>query len=76
MHSVLMFDVMLYSPIPCLFVFLWVDEQVTEDPSNQPVENTEQELIEGKLCPWPLYLPHNVLYNHFDMFRINFDGNQ
>jgi hypothetical protein len=34
---------------------LWVDEQVTEDPGIQQVENTEQELIEGKLCPWPLF---------------------
>jgi hypothetical protein len=51
MHSILMFDVMLISPIPCLFVLLRVDEQVTEDPGTQQVETTEQELIEGKLCP-------------------------
>jgi hypothetical protein len=24
---------------------------VTEDPGTQQVENTEQELVEGKLCP-------------------------
>jgi hypothetical protein len=46
-----MFDVMLISPMPCLFVLLRVDEQVTEDPGTQQVETTEQELIEGKLCP-------------------------
>jgi hypothetical protein len=51
MHSVLMLDVMLISPISCLFVLLRVDEQVTEDPGTQLVETTEQELIEGKLCP-------------------------
>jgi hypothetical protein len=51
MHFVLMFVVMLISPIPCLFVLLRVDEQVTEDPDTQQVETTEQELIEGKLCP-------------------------
>jgi hypothetical protein len=51
MHYVLMFGVMLISPIPCLFVLLRVDEQATEDPSTQQVENTKQELIEGKLCP-------------------------
>jgi hypothetical protein len=45
MQFVLMFDVILILPIPCLFVLLRVDEQVTEEP------NTEQELIEGKLCP-------------------------
>jgi hypothetical protein len=37
--------------IPCLFVLLRVDEQVTEDPSVQRVEIAEQEIIEGKLCP-------------------------
>jgi hypothetical protein len=51
MHYVLLFDVMLISPISCLFVLLRVDEQVTEDPNTQQVETTEQELIEGKLCP-------------------------
>jgi hypothetical protein len=54
MHSVLMFDVMLVSPIPYLFVLFRVDEQVTEDPGTQQVENTEHELVEGKLCPLPL----------------------
>jgi hypothetical protein len=51
MYYVLMFGVMLISSIPCLFLLLRVDEQVTEDPGVQQVENTEQELIEGKLCP-------------------------
>jgi hypothetical protein len=69
-----MFGVMLISPIPCLFVLLRVDEQATEDPSTQQVENTKQELIEGKLCPWPLLFTNNVLYNHFSMIRLNFDG--
>jgi hypothetical protein len=46
-----MFDVMLIYPIPYLFVLLRVDEQVTEDPGTQQVENSKQELIEGKLCP-------------------------
>jgi hypothetical protein len=48
-----MFGVMLISLIPCLFVLLWVDEQATEDFGTRQVENTEQELVEGKLCPWP-----------------------
>ena len=51
MYFVLMFGVMLISRIPCLFVLLRVDEQVTEDPSVQQVEIAEQKLIEGKLCP-------------------------
>jgi hypothetical protein len=45
-----MFDMILISPIPCLFVLLRVDEPVTEDPGVQRVEVAEQELIEGKLC--------------------------
>jgi hypothetical protein len=51
MYSVLMFGVMLISPIPWLFVLLRVDEQLIEDPGTQQVEIVEQELIEGKLCP-------------------------
>jgi hypothetical protein len=49
-----MFGVMLISPIPCLFVLLRVNEQVTEDPGTQQEKNSNQELIEGKLCPWSL----------------------
>jgi hypothetical protein len=49
-----MFGVMLISRVPCLFVLLRVDEQATKDPGVQQVDNSEQELVEGKLCPWPL----------------------
>jgi hypothetical protein len=52
MHFVLLFGVMLISIIPCLFVLLQVDEQATEDPCLHQVETAEQELVEGKLCPW------------------------
>jgi hypothetical protein len=55
MQFVLIFVVMLISPIPCLFVLLRVDEQVTEEPGTQHVENTEHELVEGKLCPSSLF---------------------
>jgi hypothetical protein len=51
MHSVLLFDVMLISPVLCLFLLLRVDEKVTEDPGVQLVETAERELVEGKLCP-------------------------
>jgi hypothetical protein len=37
----LMFGVMLISPVPCLFVFLRVDEQATEDPGVQRMDNSE-----------------------------------
>jgi hypothetical protein len=46
-----MFGVMLILPIPCLFVLLWVDVQVTEEPGTQQGGNSEQELIEDKFCP-------------------------
>jgi hypothetical protein len=46
-----MFGVILISHITCLFVLLRVDEQVTEEPRTQQVENSEQELAKGKLCP-------------------------
>jgi hypothetical protein len=51
MHSILMFGVMLIFHIPCLFVLLRVNEQATVDLGTQQVENNEQELVEGKLCP-------------------------
>jgi hypothetical protein len=44
-----------------MFVLMRVDEQVIEDPGAQQIEVAEQELIEGKLCPWPLLLPNNIL---------------
>ena len=51
MHYISLFGVMLIFHVPCLFVLLRVDEQVIEEPGTQQVENTEQELVEGKLCP-------------------------
>jgi hypothetical protein len=51
MHYISLFGVMLISPVLCLFVLFWVEEQVIEDPGTQQVGTTEQELIEGKLCP-------------------------
>jgi hypothetical protein len=46
-----MFGVMLIYHVLCLFALLRVDEQATKDPGVQQVENTEHELVEGKLCP-------------------------
>jgi hypothetical protein len=51
MKYVLMFGVMLISPIQCLFVLSLVDEQVIEEPGAQQVKDSEQELADGKLCP-------------------------
>jgi hypothetical protein len=40
-----------------MFVLLRVDEQPIEDLGVQQVETSEQELVEGKLCPWlPLFI--------------------
>jgi hypothetical protein len=54
MHYISLFGVMLISHVLCLFVLFRVDEQVIKDPGAQQVETGEQELVEGKLCPWPL----------------------
>jgi hypothetical protein len=51
MYFVLMFGVMLISPVPCLFVLLRVDKQATKDLGAQQVSSAEQELVEGKLGP-------------------------
>jgi hypothetical protein len=48
-----------------------VDEQATEEPEVQQIEVAEQELVEGKLCPWsPLFLPSHALINHYDLHRL------
>jgi hypothetical protein len=51
MWLVIMFGVMLILSLHCLFVLLRVDEQVTEEPEAQQVEESKQELVEDKLCP-------------------------
>jgi hypothetical protein len=48
MHFVLLFGVMLISPILCLFVLLRVAKQATEDPGVQQEEIAGHELVEGK----------------------------
>jgi hypothetical protein len=40
MHYILMFGVMLISPMQCLFVLLRIDEQVIEEPGAQEIEET------------------------------------
>jgi hypothetical protein len=47
---------MLISAILWLFVLLRVDELATEDPGVQ------QELVESKLCPWPLNFLGSTCY--------------
>jgi hypothetical protein len=57
-----MFGMMLIFAILCMFVLMRVDEQATEDPGAQQIEVAEQELIEGKLCPWSLPFTQSCSY--------------
>jgi hypothetical protein len=50
-----MFGVMLIFVPILLFVLLQVDDQVTEEPEATQVEDSKQELAEGKLCPLSLF---------------------
>jgi hypothetical protein len=52
MQFVFMFGVMIIMSLHCLLVLLWVDEQVIEEPEAPQAEDSEQELVEGKVCPW------------------------
>jgi hypothetical protein len=45
MHFVLLFGVMLFFAILCMFVLMRVDEQATEDPGVHQVETAEQKLV-------------------------------
>jgi hypothetical protein len=51
-------------------VLMRVDEQATMESEVQQVEVAEQELIEGKLCPWSPLLPIHVLIIHNDLHRL------
>jgi hypothetical protein len=62
------------SLIPCLFVLRRVDELVAEDLGVQQVEVAERSLLKASCALDHFYLPNNVLYNHFIMHRLNFDG--
>jgi hypothetical protein len=62
MHSDLLFGVMLIFAILCMFVMMRVDEQATEESGVQQEETAEQELIEGKLCPWSLLFTQSCSY--------------
>jgi hypothetical protein len=69
MHYVLQFDVMLISPMPCLFVLLRVDEQMIEEPGTQQVENTSRSSLKDSCALDHFSLPNDVLYNYFGIFE-------
>jgi hypothetical protein len=67
MQFVLMFDVMLILPIPCLFVLLRIAVRS---------ENLEEQVGTWNLESQPscafdqFFLPNNVLINHNDLYRL------
>jgi hypothetical protein len=62
MQYVLMFGVMLISPVPCFFVLLRVDGQATEDPSAEQVENTEQDDLHRLILMGPNRSPSLAIF--------------
>ena len=62
MYFIYIFGVMLILLYYVCIVLMRVDEQATEDPRVQLVETAEQELIEGKLCPWSLIFTQPYSY--------------
>jgi hypothetical protein len=66
----LMFGVMINVAYIMFVCMLRVDEQVTEEHGAPQVEDSEQELANGKLCPCHSSLPNNIFYNHCDMLRV------
>jgi hypothetical protein len=71
MQFVLMFGVMLILPIPCLFVLLRIVVRSREYEDHPDTWNLE---FQASCALYHFYLPNNVLYNHFGMHRLNFDG--
>jgi hypothetical protein len=68
-----MFGVMLILPIPCLFVLLRLArgyESLEEQVGTCNLKSQASCALDH------FYLPSNVLYNHFIMHRLNFDGTQ
>jgi hypothetical protein len=71
MQFVLIFGVMLILPIPCLFVLLRIALRSREPEDHPGTLNLESQAS----CALDHFLlPNNVLYNHFGMHRLNFDG--
>jgi hypothetical protein len=76
MHSIMTFGVMLISPVPCWFLLWRVDEQATEDPGAQRWKLLNMSSLKASCALDHFYLPNNVLYNHYGMFRLIFDATQ
>jgi hypothetical protein len=73
MQFVLIFGVMLNLYIPCLFVLLRLEVRSRESEDHPSTWNLKSQTS----CALDhFYLPNNVLYNHFIMHKLNFDGTQ
>jgi hypothetical protein len=73
MQFVLMIGVMLILPIPCLFVLLRIAVRSRESEDHPGTWNLESQ---ASCALNHFYLPNNILYNHFIMQMLNFDGTQ
>jgi hypothetical protein len=68
-----MFGVMLILSMSCLFVLLRVAVRSRESEDHPGTRNLKFQIS----CALDhFYLPNNILYNHFIMHRLNFDGTQ
>jgi hypothetical protein len=67
MQFVLMFDVMLILPIPCLFVLLRIAVRSRESEDHPGTWNFESR---ASCAVDHSFLPNNVPINHCDMFRL------
>jgi hypothetical protein len=68
-----MFGVMLVLSIPCLFVLLRLAVR-SREPEDHP--GTWNIKSQASCALDHFHLSNNVLYNHFIMHRLNFDGTQ
>jgi hypothetical protein len=73
MQFFLMFNVMLILPIPYLFVLLRLARGYESSEEHVGTWNLKSE---ASCALDHFYLPINVLYNHFGMHRLNYDGTQ
>jgi hypothetical protein len=68
-----MFGVMLILPVPCLFVLLRLARGYESLEEQVGIWNLKSQ---ASCALDHFYLPNNVLYNHFGMHRLNYDGTQ
>jgi hypothetical protein len=70
MHYVLLFGVMLISPITCLFVLLRVESKPLRTQGFNRWRQLSRSSLKTSCALDHLYLPNNVLVNHYDLHRL------